>query len=171
MKQCAGVLVLNLALLVITTAYVQAHGVPAKEPLWAYGFLTPPSLREKARRRRTLPRDDCDPNEDPEEQMRPRHLDGTAASTRWSTSATAKRDRLVSRRPPAPMPDVIKHGPKQLGDTKRGCGSCHLPNGKGRPENAQPGGLPVTYIIRQIEDFRLGFRRSADWRKPNTTRW
>jgi cytochrome c553 len=66
------------------------------------------------------------------------------------------------------MPDVVKHGPANLGKLKRGCGSCHLSNGKGRPENAQPAGLPVAYFVRQIHDFRYGFRRSADWRKPNT---
>jgi hypothetical protein len=33
---------------------------------------------------------------------------------------------------------------------------------------AQPGGLPYAYILRQLQDFRLGFRRSADWRKSNT---
>ena len=169
MKQCAGVLVLNLALLVVTTAYVQAHGVPANEPLWAYGFLTPPSLREKAPPPQNPPTRQLRPNEDREEQMRPRHLDGTAAS--YSLVDIRDGHNVIDWFPgdhPAPMPDIIAHGPKQLGDTARGCGSCHLPNGKGRPENAQPGGLPYTYIIRQLEDFRLGFRRSADWRKPNT---
>jgi len=66
------------------------------------------------------------------------------------------------------MPDVIRHGPATLGDKKRGCGSCHLPNGKGRPENAPVAGLPLPYIVRQLQDFRSGKRRSADPRKPNT---
>jgi cytochrome c553 len=66
------------------------------------------------------------------------------------------------------MPDVIKHGPTALGDKKRGCGSCHLPSGKGRPENAGVAGLPLPYIIRQLQDFRSGKRHSADPRKPNT---
>jgi len=66
------------------------------------------------------------------------------------------------------MPDIVRRGPREAGALKRGCGSCHLANGKGRPENAQPGGLPAAYFIRQIQDFRLGLRRSADWRKPNT---
>src|SRR4030095_1171655 len=60
------------------------------------------------------------------------------------------------------------YAPKRLGDVSRGCGSCHLPNGKGRPENAPPGGLPVAYFVRQLHDFRDGLRRSADPRKPNT---
>jgi cytochrome c553 len=57
------------------------------------------------------------------------------------------------------MPEVVKHGPARMGKLMRGCGSCHLPNGKGRPENAQPAALPVTYFIRQLQDFRYGFRR------------
>jgi cytochrome c553 len=55
-----------------------------------------------------------------------------------------------------------------MGPAKRGCGSCHLPNGQGRPENAAPAALPVTYFVRQIDDFRKGLRRTADPRKPNT---
>jgi cytochrome c553 len=55
-----------------------------------------------------------------------------------------------------------------MGDHARGCGSCHLPNGRGRPENAPTGGLPAAYVIRQIEDFRNGLRYTADPRKPNT---
>jgi cytochrome c553 len=65
------------------------------------------------------------------------------------------------------MPDVIAHGPKALANGN-GCGSCHRPNGRGRSENAQPAGLPYAYIVRQLQDFRLGLRRSADWRKENT---
>ena len=66
------------------------------------------------------------------------------------------------------MPDIIRHGPKGLGDRTRGCGSCHLPNGMGRPENAAPAALPKEYFIRQLRDFRDGRRASADPRKPNT---
>jgi cytochrome c553 len=168
-KQRAGVLVFSLASVAIATAYVQAHGPAANEPLWAYGFLTPPALGEKAPPPQNPPTRRLRPNEDREEQMRPRHLDGTAAS--YSLVDIRDGHNVIDWFPgdhPAPMPDIIAHGPKQLGDTARGCGSCHLPNGKGRPENAQPGGLPYTYIVRQLEDFRLGFRRSADWRKQNT---
>jgi cytochrome c553 len=67
-----------------------------------------------------------------------------------------------------PMPSVVAHGPARLGAATRGCASCHLPSGKGRPENASPVGLPATYFIRQMQDFRSGLRRSADPRKPNT---
>lgn len=67
-----------------------------------------------------------------------------------------------------PTPNVVAHGPAALGTAARGCGSCHLPSGKGRPENAGIAGLPVAYFVRQIEDFRSGRRHSADLRKPNT---
>jgi cytochrome c553 len=56
----------------------------------------------------------------------------------------------------------------KLATSTRGCGSCHLPNGKGRPENAPPSSLPVAYFVRQIQDFRSGLRHTADPRKPNT---
>jgi cytochrome c553 len=67
-----------------------------------------------------------------------------------------------------PMADVIAHGPARAGAARRGCGSCHLPTGQGRPENAPVAGLPVTYITRQINDFRHGQRYTADPRKANT---
>jgi cytochrome c553 len=67
------------------------------------------------------------------------------------------------------MPDIIAHGSVRAGASKRGCGYCHLPNGQGRPENAPVAGLPVTYVARQISDFRNGLRYTADPRKPNTS--
>ena len=83
-------------------------------------------------------------------------------------SRSAQRHRLVPGRSSADDRRSIEHGPASQGETARGCGSCHLPNGRGRPENAPPGGLPAAYFIRQIEDFRHGLRYTADPRKPNT---
>src|SRR5262249_10166441 len=107
-------------------------------------------------------------NEDPDEQTRPRHLNGSSAT--FSLVDIRDGQNVIDWFPNdhPTMPDVIKHGPAALGDVKRGCGSCHLPNGKGRPENAGVAGLPVPYIMRQIQDFRSGKRHSADPRKPNT---
>jgi cytochrome c553 len=45
---------------------------------------------------------------------------------------------------------------------------CHYPNGKGRPENAPVAGLPVSYFIQQMNDFKNGSRKSAEPRKANT---
>ena len=63
-----------------------------------------------------------------------------------------------------PMPDVVKVG---RGTTVRACGLCHLPNGRGRPENASPAGLPAAYIIQQMEDYKNGLRKGSDPRKAN----
>ncbi len=56
------------------------------------------------------------------------------------------------------MPDIVGHGRKPK---VYACGYCHLPNGLGRPENSSLAGLPVNYIIRQIDDFKTGRRKSS----------
>ena len=38
----------------------------------------------------------------------------------------------------------------------RACSLCHYPNGKGRPENAGVSGLPVSYFMQTMADFRNG---------------
>jgi cytochrome c553 len=159
--------VLTFAVIVAATAYMQAHG--AKEPFWAYGFLAPPAWDDKAAPPQNPPTRALRAAEDRDEQLRTRHVDGSIAG--YTLIDIRDGHNVIDWFPadhPSPMPDIIAHGPKKLGSIARGCGSCHLPNGKGRPENAQPGGLPYAYIVRQLQDFRLGFRRSADWRKQNT---
>lgn len=64
-----------------------------------------------------------------------------------------------------PMPDVFVHGRQP---DVRGCGMCHMPNGKGRPENAPIAGLPYAYVVQQLLDFKTDRRTSADTRKTNT---
>ena len=163
----ARIVVLSLTAAAAATVYVQANG--AQEPTWAYGFLTPPAWNDKAAPPQNPPTRTLRANEDREEQVRLRRVDGSGAS--YALVDIRDGHNVIDWFPgdhPSPMPDIIAHGPKKLGATSRGCGSCHLPNGKGRPENAQPGGLPYAYIVRQLQDFKLGFRRSADWRKANT---
>ena len=65
------------------------------------------------------------------------------------------------------MPDLVAHGRKP---DIWACGLCHYPNGKGRPENAGVSGLPVSYFIQTMNDFKNGARTSADTRKANTGR-
>ena len=63
------------------------------------------------------------------------------------------------------MPKIVAEG-----DNSRGvvaCALCHYPNGKGRPENASPAGLPKDYIVGQMHDFRVGLRRSSEPLKAN----
>jgi cytochrome c553 len=64
-----------------------------------------------------------------------------------------------------PMPEVFVHGRQP---DVRGCGMCHMPNGKGRPENAPIAGLPYAYVVQQLVDFKNDRRSSADSRKTNT---
>ena len=63
------------------------------------------------------------------------------------------------------MSDIVARG-KQT--DAWACGLCHYPNGKGRPENAGVAGLPTSYFIQQLNDFRNGKRKSAEPRKANT---
>jgi cytochrome c553 len=41
------------------------------------------------------------------------------------------------------------------------CGHCHRMGGTGGPENAKLAGLPVDYILRQLQDYRHGRRTTA----------
>ena len=137
------------------------------QPLWAYGFERRPEPGEKAQPQ-APPNRRLRPNEPEEEQTRMRTIEGSTAS--YSFLDVRDGQNVIDWHPQdhPPMPDIIRHGPKGLGDRTRGCGSCHLPNGMGRPENAAPAALPKEYFIRQLRDFRDGRRASADPRKPNT---
>jgi cytochrome c553 len=63
------------------------------------------------------------------------------------------------------MPPIVAKGKEPA---VRACGLCHYPNGKGRAENAGVSGLPVSYFIQQMLDFRDDKRKSAETRKANT---
>lgn len=58
-----------------------------------------------------------------------------------------------------PMPDIVAHGGKP---GVFACGYCHLPNGLGRPENSSLAGLPASYIVQQVLDFKSGVRKSSE---------
>ena len=58
----------------------------------------------------------------------------------------------------SPMPEIVLHG-RPPGTFA--CGYCHLPGGQGRPENAALAGLPASYIVQQVADFKSGARGSA----------
>ena len=138
-----------------------------REPLWAYGFTDRAKPGDKAQPQ-ALPTSLPRPNQDLAEQTMPRHVEGSAAS--YSLVQVRDLHNVIDWFPGdhPKMTPIIEHGPLAMGPAGRGCGSCHLPNGRGRPENAPVGGLPAAYFIRQIEDFRHGLRYTADPRKPNT---
>jgi cytochrome c553 len=144
-----------------SAALVVAQGPSADAPSWAYGLppagaLTPPTAAPAA-----------------QPVAGPRSPDTSLKHIPDSTQAFTLpqlrdffnvADWFPGDHPP--MPEVIVHGrpPDVLG-----CGMCHMPNGKGRPENAPIAGLPYAYIIQQLADFRNDRRASADPRKTNTT--
>jgi cytochrome c553 len=138
------------------------------EPLWAYAFSTPPKPGDTAIPQ-NAPTTGVRPGEDAAELTAPRRVDGSSAT--YSRLEVRDGHNVIDWFPGdhPPMPDIIAHGPRSLmAERGRGCGSCHLPNGKGRPENAPPAGQPAAYIVRQLEDMRDGLRKSADPRKPNS---
>jgi cytochrome c553 len=63
------------------------------------------------------------------------------------------------------MPDIVANGDQSRNVIA--CALCHYPNGKGRPENASPAGLPKDYFVQQMRDFQNGLRESAEPRKNN----
>ena len=68
-----------------------------------------------------------------------------------------------------PLPNIVANG--RTGDPNAtACATCHLINGKGRPENASVSGLPVSYFLQQLNDFRNDLRKSAEPRKANSNR-
>jgi len=66
------------------------------------------------------------------------------------------------------MPEIVARGRRDAGIIA--CSLCHYPNGKGRPENAGVSGLPASYFIQTMLDFKNDQRKSADSRKANTNR-
>src|ERR1700732_5343767 len=115
-----------------------APASPASFPAWAYPWA--PDFKA------------------PPDDGVPRHVpDSTAAFT-----ITQERDLFFAPdwHPddhPA-MPDVVAHGrPPEV----RACGSCHRTEGTGGPENASLAGLPASYIVQQMADYKSGARKFA----------
>jgi cytochrome c553 len=135
----------------------QREELPADLPAWAYGF---DNTREGPR----ADRPDSDARGGPDNGAL-RHLPGS----KFSFTLTQIRDNSG----PAdwypedhpPMPDIVAHGKKP---NVTACSFCHYPNGKGRPVNTNLAGLPYSYILQVLGEFRSGTRMSADTRKANT---
>lgn len=100
-----------------------------------------------------------DPNvKVPPPDDKPRSLPGSSARYSWRQA----RDLFVAPdwypSDHAPMPSIVAHGRKP---DIRACGSCHRAEGTGGPENANLAGLPVSYFIQQIADFKSGARKMS----------
>ena len=149
----------------------------SNQPLWAWGETEPPKSDDKQAVQGApgAPVNNRNANLTPEELNRKRRVDGSnlafsLAEIRNVDNPTGGGN-VVDWFPddhPNPMPDVVRQGPAALGKAGRACGSCHLSDGSGRPENASPAGLPAGYILRQLNDFKSDLRHSSDARKANT---
>ena len=141
----------------------QAESTNAGLP-WAYGFATSAPPGEPAR----VPargRGAGAPAAPTEETGPLRHLPGATAAfnLKQIDDNFGPADWFPGDHPQ--MPEPVAHGRKP---DVPACGFCHYPNGKGRPNNAGPAGLPAAYILQQLEDFKCGARKSWDTRKRNT---
>jgi len=56
------------------------------------------------------------------------------------------------------MPEVVARGRRP---DVFACGFCHRADGPGGPENASIAGVPATYIVQQMADFRSGARTTS----------
>jgi cytochrome c553 len=155
MRSKFGFLIIVLACVFAASVSLLAEGPPP----WAYGFNTPPGAAAPAPPPAAAPAAP-DPS--------PRHVTGS--------EKVFVRQQIANQYGPAdwfpgdhgPMPPIVEHGRQDA--MIAACSLCHYPNGKGRPENAGVAGLPTSYFIQTMHDFRDGLRKSADPRKANTNR-
>ena len=141
---------------------VTAQTPPSASPAWAYGVPPAGSEPSGARPPGSTGQQNGGPRQ-PDTSLK--HIPGsskefTLAHIRdfWDVGDWFPEDH-------PPMPDVVVHGRQPH---VRGCAMCHMPNGKGRPENAPVAGQPYDYIVQQLMDFKHGLRASAEPRKTNT---
>ena len=144
--------------LVMLGGYARAQQAPARPvppnlPEWAWGVMPP-----------------APPPQPGAAQAQPPADDGTVLHIEGSSvGLTRTQLRGIPTAPDwhpedhGPVPDIVSKGRQPV----RACGFCHLPNGRGRPENAAPAGLSASYITQQMDDFKNGLRQSSDPRKGN----
>src|SRR5215213_8365144 len=152
-------------ILAIAVAVVLAHGVAAVDeppPPWAYGFTSPPAPSGSAPSAAAAP---APPAAQPAPDPTPRQLPGSSATFTLAEirNGFGPADWFPGDHPA--MPEIVARGKRP---DVRACSLCHYPNGKGRPENAGVSGLPVSYFVQTMADFKSGARKSADARKANT---
>jgi len=160
----------KVVVLTFTLAFVVAAGVVAAQQQsappspWAYGFATPPPAGGNAPAPAAPPPAQPAPAPDNTQHKLP----GSNASFALAQirDQYGPADWFPNDHPT--MPDIVAHGKRD--QMVAACSLCHYPNGKGRPENAGVSGLPVSYFIQTMMDFKNDMRKSADARKGNTNR-
>ena len=88
----------------------------------------------------------------------PVRVPGSTAGYTWSQL----RDRFIAPvwhpGDHAALPEIVAQGRKP---GVFACGFCHRADGPGGPENSDLAGLPKSYIIRQMADYKSGARGTA----------
>jgi cytochrome c553 len=120
-------------------------------PAWAYAITPPPP---------------------PGTPPAPREPEDTAVKHVPGTTRAFTVAQIADTRGPADwfpedhpvMPSIVAVGRQPM---VRSCSYCHYPNGKGRPSNGGVAGLPVSYILQTLDDFKNGVRKPGDPRKVN----
>jgi cytochrome c553 len=191
MKKYMGAVLVVTGAVVLAAVMLQvvprASAAPQQQPAaqspnagvpWAYGFSTPvPAAPAAGRggaaagggagagRGGAAAAAPAAPPAPAEDEDAIRHVPGSsqAFSIKQIDNNQGPADWFPEDHPP--MPEVVAHGRRPAPNA---CGFCHYPNGKGRPNNAGPAGLPAGYILQQLEDFTSGARTSWDKRKRNT---
>ena len=161
----------TIVVLTFALAFVIAGGVliaqqqGATPSPWAYGFATPPGAPGGNPPAAAPPANaGAAPAPDPTQHK-------LAGSDKSFTAAQVRdgygpADWFPGDHPA--MPEIVAHGRRDAMITA--CSLCHYPNGKGRPENAGVSGLPYSYFVQTMQDFKNDKRKSADTRKANTNR-
>src|SRR5258705_13991254 len=124
----AGLVAAILTAVTVATAYVHAQGT--KEPIWAYGFLTPPAWNDKAAPPQNPPTHNLRANEDRDDQLRLRRVDGSNAS--YAFADVRDGHNVIDWFPsdhPSPMPDLIATGPKKIATNSRALATASHPTG------------------------------------------
>ncbi len=167
MKNTCTSITLAMSALVLA-ALVPGYAQEMEEmPLWAYAVSTPPQPGDTAPAF-SYPGPGSRPGDDEDVNL-PRRVEGSDAV--FSRMEIRYGHDVIDWFPGdhPPMTDIMRRGPASLSEEHGfGCAFCHLPNGKGRPENAPPAGQPVGYTIQQLRDMAAGLRTSADPRKRNS---
>src|SRR5438552_5871819 len=163
MRNFVGVLTIALALVVAAgVVAAQQSGSNSVPPPWAFGFAAPLTPGAAA------PPPPAAPAAPPAPDTTMHKLPGSQFSFMLNQirDQYGPADWFPGDHPQ--MPDVVAHGKRD--QMVAACSLCHYPNGKGRPENAGVSGLPYSYFVQTMMDFKNDKRKSADTRKANTNR-
>ena len=164
------IVIVTLALaFVLATGILVAQQTAALSP-WAYGFDTPagtatpaPAGRGQGGAAAGGGRGQAPAPDTTQHKLAGSTLSFTAAQIR---DAYGPADWFPGDHPT--MPEIVARGNRERQIIA--CSLCHYPNGKGRPENAGVSGLPYSYFVETMLDFKNDNRKSADTRKANTNR-